>query len=367
MTEPTLVDESNRIRLRLPRAGFELVVDLVLPPRGITALFGPSGSGKTSVLRAVAGLERAGDAVVRIGGVTWQDDAAGVFLPVWQRPLGYVFQESSLFDHLNVRGNLEYGLKRTRASGARQALDEAIVLLGIADLLDRRTSALSGGERQRVAIARALATRPSVLLLDEPLASLDLQRRQDILPWLERLRDEWRAPMLYVSHSADEVARLADRLVVMERGRVLADGPIADVLATVETPVLLGDDAGAMLAGSVVERDLAWHLALVDFPGGRLWVRDSGHPVGASLRLRVMARDVSLSLERPQGTSIQNVIPCRIDAIGLDRHPSARLVRLHSDGGVAILARVTARALDQLGLKQGDRTWAQVKSVAVVE
>ena len=361
------VGDENRIRLTLPRAGFDVAVDLSLPARGITALFGASGSGKTSVLRAVAGLERAADALVRIGGVCWQDDAAGIFLPVWQRPLGYVFQESSLFDHLTVRGNLEYGLKRTRASGARQALDEAIGLLGIGDLLSRRTSALSGGERQRVAIARALATRPSLLLLDEPLASLDIQRRHDILPWLERLRDEWRAPMLYVSHSADEVARLADRLVVLERGRVLAEGPIAEVLATVETPVVLGEDAGAMLLGRLVERDQAWHLALVDFPGGQLWVRDSGHEIGEPLRLRVLARDVSLSLEPPQGSSIQNTVACRIEAVGADRHPSARLVRLRTGGEVALLARVTARALAQLDLKVGDRVWAQVKSVALVD
>ena len=358
---------ANRLRLRLPRVGFEVSVDLELPPRGITALFGPSGSGKTSVLRALAGLERAVEARIRIGGVTWQDDATGVFLPVWQRPLGYVFQESSLFDHLRVRGNLEYGLKRTRATGAREALNEAIGLLGIGDLLERRTTSLSGGERQRVAIARALATRPSLLLLDEPLASLDLRRRQDILPWLERLRDEWRAPMLYVSHSADEVARLADRLVVLERGQVLAAGPIADVLSAVETPVVLGDDAGAMLVGTLVERDRDWHLALVGFPGGQLWVRDSGQEAGASLRLRVLARDVSLALEPVEGTSIQNLVACRIEAIGQDRHPSQRLVRLRTDGGVALLSRVTARALARLALGVGDRAWAQVKSVAVVE
>ena len=360
-------EHANVIRLRLPRASFEVSVDLELPARGITALLGASGSGKTSVLRAVAGLERASDALITIGGETWQEDARGVFLPVWKRPLGYVFQESSLFDHLSVRGNLEYGLRRTRAAGAREALTEAIALLGIADLLGRRTSALSGGERQRVAIARALATRPSLLLLDEPLASLDQRRRQDILPWLERLRDEWRAPMLYVSHSADEVARLADRLVVLDRGQVLAAGPIAEVLATVETPVVLGEDAGAMLVGTVIERDRNWHLALVAFPGGRLWVRDSGREVDSRLRIRVLARDVSLSLAAPEGTSIQNIIACRIEAIGQDRHPSARLVRLRTDGGIALLSRVTARALSALGLDVGDQVWAQVKSVAIVE
>lgn len=358
---------ANVIRLELPRAGFTVRVDLALPTRGITALFGASGSGKTSVLRAVAGLERASEALIRIGGQTWQDDARGIFLPVWRRPLGYVFQESSLFDHLSVRGNLDYGLRRTRAAGAREALAEAIALLGIGELLGRRTSALSGGERQRVAIARALATRPSLLLLDEPLASLDHGRRQDVLPWLERLRDDWQAPMLYVSHSTDEVARLADRLVVLERGQVLAAGPIADVLATVETPVVVGDDAGAMVVGTVVEREPDWHLAQVAIAGGRLWLRDGGHEIGSLLRIRVLARDVSLSLAAPEGTSIQNVIACRLEAIGPDRHPSARLVRLRTEGGAALLSRVTARALSRLGLAVGDRAWALVKSVAIVE
>jgi molybdate transport system ATP-binding protein len=358
--------EGNRVRLRLPRADFEIDVDLRLPARGITALFGPSGSGKTSLLRCVAGLERAHDGLVRIGGATWQDESGGVFLPTWRRPLGYVFQEPSLFDHLSVRGNLEFGLQRARVAGAGAAMAEAVALLGIEPLLGRRTTALSGGERQRVAIARALATRPSVLLLDEPLASLDQRRRQDILPWLERLHDEWQAPMLYVSHSADEVARLADRLVVLERGRVVASGPIAEVLSRVDAPVVMGEDAGALVEARVLATDAPWHLARVGFDGGELWVRDTGLALGAAIRLRILARDVSLSTSEPHGSSIQNVVMGRIDAIADGGHPSQRLVRLRC-GGTRLVARVTARALARLSLAVGADVWASVKTVAVVQ
>ena len=257
--------DGNLIRLTLARPAFTLEVDLTLPVRGITALFGVSGSGKTTLLRSVAGLERGHNGLVRIDTQVWQDDSQGLFLPTWRRPLGYVFQEASLFDHLDVRGNLTYGQRRSGGAGQGIALDQAIELLGIGALLQRRPHQLSGGERQRVAIARALASQPQLLLLDEPLAALDYARRQDILPWLERLRDELHIPMLYVTHAADEVARLADTLVVLDQGRVSASGPVAEVLTRVETPVVLGEDAGALLDGTVQERDARWHLARVGF------------------------------------------------------------------------------------------------------
>ena len=237
------MSEEFHVRLTLPRASFDLQVDLQLPVRGITVLYGASGSGKTSVLRCVAGLERARAARVVVAGEVWQDDAAQVFLPTHRRALGYVFQEASLFDHLDVRGNLHYGLRRARAPGAELTLHTAVQLLGIADLLGG-THQLSGGERQRVAIARALATSPRLLLLDEPMAALDAARRQDILPWLERMRDELRIPMLYVTHSADELARLADHLVVLERGRVRAQGAVQEVLSAIDSPVVVGEDMG---------------------------------------------------------------------------------------------------------------------------
>jgi molybdate transport system ATP-binding protein len=365
VTAPDPGPDSDRIRLALQRPAFKLEVDLALPASGITALFGASGSGKTTLLRCVAGLERARDGLVRIGGETWQDDAQGVFLPTWQRPLGYVFQEASLFDHLDVRANLDYGRRRA-GEAASIALDGVIGLLGIAHLLARRPHQLSGGERQRVAIARALAAQPRILLLDEPLASLDQARRMEILPWLEKLRDELRIPMLYVTHAAAEVARLADTLVVLDQGRVVAAGPVAETLAGIAAPVVLGEDAGALLQGTVAERDARWHLVRVDFQGGALWLRDTGAALGRSVRVRVLARDVSISIAAPAGTSIQNLLPCTVQAVAPDNHPSQVLLRL-ACGDSALLARITARAADALGLAPGLAVWAQVKSAALVE
>ena len=355
------------MRLKLSREGFTLDVDLNLPATGITVLFGASGSGKTTLLRCVAGLERARQGQVQIGSEIWQDDAHGVFLPAWRRSLGYVFQEASLFEHLTVQGNLQFGLTRTRAPSAAlgAALEAAIELLGIAKLLARMPTQLSGGERQRVAIARALATQPRLLLLDEPLAALDAARKQEILPWLERLRDELQTPMLYVTHSADELSRLADHLVVLEQGRVTSEGPAAEALSSLERPVLQGDEVGAVLPGRVTERDLHWHLCRVSFDGGSLWLRDSGLPLGQPVRLRVLARDVSLLTEAPHGTSIQNHLPCIIEAMAPDLHASQVLVRARV-GASVLLARVTSRALSALALQPGCAAWLQLKSVALL-
>ncbi|ENO85974.1 molybdenum ABC transporter ATP-binding protein [Thauera linaloolentis 47Lol = DSM 12138] len=354
----------NRVRLGLPRAEYDLDVDLALPARGITVLFGASGSGKTSVLRCVAGLERAREGFVRIGGAVWQDDAGGVFLPTWRRSLGYVFQESSLFEHLDVRRNLEYGLRRAKVEGGRAALDEAIELLGIRALLARRPAQLSGGERQRVAIARALATRPQLLLLDEPLASLDLPRRREIMPWLERLRDQLAVPMLYVTHSIDELSRLADEVVVLDKGRALAAGPVGAVLVQGDLPVLAGEEA-AVVEGVIVERDARWHLASVRFDGGSLFVRDGGLETGCRVRLRVLAQDVSLVLDAPQRSSIQNHLPGIVDAVLADSHPSQALVRVRC-GAQVLVSRVTRKSVDELGIRPALPVWVQVKSVAVV-
>lgn len=355
-----------QIRLRVAREAFELAVDLTLPSTGITVLFGPSGSGKTTLLRGVAGLERGCRGRVQIGAEVWQDDAQARCLPTWQRPLGYVFQEASLFEHLTVRGNLRFGLKRSRAPDADRALDSAIGLLGIERLLDRLPGQLSGGERQRVAIARALATQPRLLLLDEPLAALDLARKQEILPWLERMRDELQLPMLYVTHSADELARLADQLVVLDQGRVRAAGPAAAVMSSIDRPVLLADDVGALLSGQMAERDERWHLSRVAFDGGSLWLRDIGLPIGHAVRLRVLARDVSLAIDEPSGSSIQNHLPCTIESWAPDAHPSQVLVRA-SVGTSTLVARITGRAFDALGLEPGRQAWLQVKSVALLQ
>lgn len=358
---------SLHIDLRLQRPGFALQTTLDLPTQGVSVLWGASGSGKTSLLRCVAGLER-GAGRVQLGDTIWQDDARGHFTPVWARRLGVVFQEASLFDHLDVQGNLHYGLRRLPADEqgeAAQALSQAIEVLGIAHLLARRTTTLSGGERQRVAIARALAARPRLLLLDEPLAALDSERKREVLPWLDALRQHLQVPMLYVTHSPDEVAHLADTLVVLDVGQVRACGPVGQVLSSVDVPVHLGDDVGALITGTVAGCDKNWGLCKLALPGGELWVNHTGEPEGTALRVRILARDVSLTLERAQGTSIQNHLPCVIEQIAPDPAAQQVLLRLNA-GGTPLLARLTARSAHLLQLRVGMPVWAQIKAASLV-
>ncbi len=349
-------------RFRLDWPGFILDVDLSLPGRGVTALFGHSGSGKTTLLRCIAGLERAREGRLTVNGEVWQDERH--WLPTHKRPIGYVFQEASLFPHLSVLGNLRYGMKRM-FDPQRVSLDHAIELLGIGHLLDRKPDRLSGGERQRVGIARALAVSPRLLLMDEPLAALDLKRKQEILPYLERLHDELDIPVLYVSHSPDEVARLADHLVAMEDGKVLADGPLGDTLARLDLPIRLGEDAGVVIEAMVAERDANWHLIRVDFAGGHLWVRDNDMPLGHHARVRILARDVSLSHDKCEDTSILNALPARVTAIADDSHPALALVRLDI-GDTPLIARLTKRSANHLTLRPGMEVWAHIKAVALI-
>ena len=358
------MSDGIRARFLLRRADFNLDVDLTLPGRGVTALFGHSGSGKTTLLRLIAGLEQAPGGFLAIDGEIWQDDK--MFLPTHQRPLGYVFQESSLFPHLSARGNIEYGKKRAPQALDRAALDHIVELLGIGHLLERRPDQLSGGERQRVAIARALAVNPRLLLMDEPLAALDIKRKQEILPYLERLHDELDIPVLYVSHSPDEVARLADYLVVMEEGKIPASGPLDEILARLDLPFRLGEDVGVVLDAVVGERDADWHLARMDFTGGSLWTRDKGIPVGRKVRVRVLARDISLSMQHQEHTSIQNHLRGQVDAIADDEHPGLAIVRVRV-GPTALVARLTKRSAAALGIAPNQDVWLQVKSVALLE
>ncbi|MBK6673651.1 MAG: molybdenum ABC transporter ATP-binding protein [Proteobacteria bacterium] len=347
---------------RIHWRGFTLDVDLDLPATGVTAIFGPSGSGKTTVLRCIAGLERAADGRLLVDGEVWQDSST--WLPPHRRPIGYVFQDASLFPHLSVLGNLRYGLKRS-GEAHRISLDHAIDLLGIGHLLERKPEHLSGGEQQRVGIARALAVTPRVLLVDEPLAALDSKRKQEILPYLERLHAEVRIPVLYVSHTPDEVVRLADHLVVLDCGRVRASGPLAEILARLDFPIRLGDDAGAIINGIVAELDPAWQLARVELDGGSVWIRDNGLPIGRRVRMRVLARDVSLA-EEPGVSSIQNVMRGRVEGLGDDEHPGLTLVRVRV-GNSVVLAQLTRRAAADLGVAEGLDLWVQVKSVALME
>lgn len=366
-------------RLHLQRPGFELSLDAHLPATGVTALFGPSGCGKTTVLRAIAGLERAAGRVV-VAGEVWQDDSTGRWVPPHQRALGYVIQEAALFPHLDVNHNLRYGLRRVPAAQRQVPLDEVVELLGIGHLMQRRTTTLSGGERQRVAIARALATSPRLLLMDEPLAALDAARKAEVLPYLDRLQASLRIPVLYVSHSLEEVARLADHLVLMAAGKALAIGPLSDVLSRVDLPQAFGDEAGVVLQATVIERDASWQLVRLALQGSActLWARDQGHALQQPVRLRLLARDVSLAISPQSGSSIGNQLPGTVVAIAPDQHPALMLVKLQlqaqagplggaDDQPPAVLARLTRRSVRELGLQVGTPVWALVKMVALME
>lgn len=345
------------------RAGFTLDVDIAIPARGITGLFGHSGSGKTTLLRLIAGLETA-EGCCQFKDQCWQD--ATNMVPTYKRPIGYVFQDANLFPHLTVEKNLKFGQTRHRGKQSI-ALDHAIELLGINHLLSRKPAQLSGGEKQRVGIARALAVSPQLLLMDEPLSALDLARKQEILPYLERLHHELDIPMLYVSHAPDEIARLADHIVVMEKGSVITTGNLTDTLSRIDLPIRLGEDAGVVLKGTITEKDTTWHLMKLNFPGGTLWTRDNGKPLGYETRIRVLARDVSISVSKPtEKNSIQNHLSGMIDDIQPDEHPGLSLVRILI-GESAIVARVTARSAHELRIGMGQEVWAQVKSVALIE
>lgn len=355
------------VRFLLQHPGFALDVALDLPGRGVTALFGPSGSGKTSCLRCLAGLERPDEGRLEVNGECWQDSARGLFLPPHKRALGYVFQDANLFPHLSVRDNLQFGLKRIGRAERRVALEQAVALLGIGGLLERMPANLSGGERQRVGIARALLCSPRLLLLDEPLAALDLRRRQEVLPFLERLHRELDIPMIYVSHAPDEVARLADHLVVLEAGRVLASGPLKDTLLRADLPFMEADDAEAVIDGRVVGHEAHYGLLEVAVPGldSPLRMPHAALSTGRAVRVKVRARDISLALTQAEASSVLNLLPVTL-VERLDQPGQAHaLIRL-ALGGQQLIARITRYSADRLQLRPGQRLWAQVKSVSLL-
>jgi molybdate transport system ATP-binding protein len=336
-------------------------------PGGVTALFGPSGSGKTTLVNIIGGLVRPQAGRVELAGEVLVDTATGRFVPPHRRRVGYVFQESRLFPHLSVRSNLLFGRRLVRAKDGI-GFDDVVGLLGIEPLLGRRPNGLSGGERQRVAIGRALLARPRLLLMDEPLAALDEARKAEILPFLERLRDAARVPIVYVSHALAEVGRLADRIVVLEAGQVVAAGPVAEVTARLDiVPLRSEREAGAVLAARVEAHDPAFALTRLATEAGPLYVPLLPRPVGAGVRVLVAARDVTLSLRRPDGTSALNVLDGLVAEIGpVDLSDPAVAVRLDC-GGASLIVRLTRRSLTEMGLAPGLRVFAAVKSVALLD
>lgn len=360
MTEP---QRGLDAQLAWRRGALALDVALQLPARGITALFGPSGAGKTSCLRAIAGLERGAAGRVSFGDAVWQDDVHRVFVAPHRRRLGYVFQEASLFSHRSVAGNLDYGFRR---AGRPTHLDREGLIdqFGVRPLLQRRVDGLSGGERQRVAIVRALLADPQLLLFDEPLSALDALARSELLGYLERLHATLAVPMVYVSHNIDEVARLADHLVLMDAGHVVAQGALQDTLTRLDLPPALAEAVGAVIEGTVVGYDGHDQLIELDFPGGRLLLPYRHETVGQGLRCRIGARDVVLVVAPHTGSSALNHIRCRVVAMADADHPSQCLVRLDANG-CPLLARITRRSWHDLELAAGSEVWAQVKAVAL--
>jgi molybdate transport system ATP-binding protein len=333
---------------------------------GLTALFGRSGAGKTSVVNAIGGLIRPQRGRIVVGGTVLLDTERGVFVPAHRRRIGYVFQEGRLFPHLTVRQNLLFGRWfATRAVAAPAVrFDDVVELLGIEPLLPRRPGRLSGGEKQRVAIGRALLANPRLLLMDEPLASLDAARKDEILPYLERLRDASEVPIVYVSHAAAEVARLATTIVLIADGRVQAVGPVAEIMGRAgQYPLAGGFEAGAVLTVRVAAHDSRWGLTELLGGGGRLTVSRIDLPVGSLLRVRIRARDVILATERPHGISALNVLAGTVEAL-VPTGEEALEVQLRL-GPERLLARITRRSGEALGLAPGRPVFALVKTVAI--
>jgi molybdate transport system ATP-binding protein len=344
-------------------ADFKLEVDLTLPSSGVSVLFGHSGSGKTTLLRCIAGLEQAPQGYLEINGTVWQDSEHSVFLPTYKRSLGYVFQDANLFSHLTVLGNLQYGLKRVKNNLGLIKLNQTIELLGIGHILTRMPNTLSGGERQRVGIARALALNPEILLMDEPLASLDFKRKQEILPYLSQLHQQLDIPVLYVTHSQQEVAQLADTLVILEDGHILASGPLSETQSRLDLPLAHDREAATVWQVSIAEHESDYHLTRVDFDGGSLSIAAVDATIGTMLRIQIYARDVSIALTEPSATSILNVLPAIISEFAEGPNGQA-LIQLQV-GKDVLLAHITRKSLLLLGLQVGMPVFVQIKGTSI--
>ena len=350
--------------LHYPNYHFSIKLDI--PAEGILAVLGPSGCGKTTFLRCMAGLERAPNGLMKLGGRTWQDESKGIFFPLHRRLIGYVFQEPRLFPHLSVKSNLEYGLRR-RPSHSRTLSFEAVVsILGLEPLLERRPRKLSGGEQQRVAIGRALLRSPELLLLDEPLSSIDTQKKPRLLPFVKQLNSEWRIPMIYVSHSLPEVLQIATSIVVLKAGKAIACGTLQEVFGRLDLRGRLSDqEVGAILDTTVVGHEVEFGLTQVQFLGRSLFVPKQPLPIGAPLRVHILSRDVSLAAGvSPVPTSVLNVLEGTVVEIGQvkgDKHS----VDVKIDIGCPLLASITLKSLSHLELRPGQQIFAYVKAVAL--
>ncbi len=358
---------SIHARIHLQKGAFILDAEFTVPGDGVTALFGRSGCGKSTLLRAIAGLEHPlPGSTISVNGIVWLEDSK--YLSVHQRRVGYVFQDPGLFNHLRVRGNLMYGFKRKQTPDSGPAPDEVIAMLGLERFLDRYPQTLSGGERQRVAIGRALLSAPDLLLMDEPLAALDMKSRDEILPFLDSLCVTARMPVLYVSHSPDEVVRLAENLIVMGGGKVIAHGELADVLSREDSPIAQSDEAFSVLSCTVQKLDGPCHLSVLNTRSGEsVFVPRVSLNDRTNIRLRINARDVSLCTQRPVGSSILNILEVQVAQIVPPDHKGQQLVRVRLRGtDELLLARISEYSCQELGVAENMHLYAQIKAVALI-
>ena len=346
---------------------FTLDTAFEAPAKGVTALFGPSGCGKTTVIRCIAGLIRVKDGFCDIDGEIWQD-RDGTFVPTHKRSLGYVFQEASLFPHISVRKNLLFGAPKQKPKDRPEIdFDEVVDLLGVRHLLDRAPSNLSGGERQRIGIGRALLTQPKLLLMDEPLSALDRRTKSEILPFIEKLRDHFAVPIFYITHDMTEVERLADQMVLLEKGHLVASGPLGDLQSDPSSPLAKSREAAVSVDGVVESFDPKFGLLNMTIPGGRLIAPAPPAVIGEHRRLRILATDVSLARENPGRSSILNVLPAKVVTMKvLDAYELLVVIALGAQGeGVRLLSRMSRKSWEELGLAEGQSVFAQVKYVAL--
>lgn len=344
--------------------GFALEVAHDFPLDDVTALFGPSGAGKSLLLRIMAGLDGAARGRVTFGAETWQDSVNGDFVPAHRRGVGYVFQDARLFPHLTVAGNLHYAERRSRGEDGHVGLDDVVGALDLGPLLERDVDSLSGGERQRVAVGRTLLSRPRLLLMDEPLAALDLRRKAEALPYLERLPSAFGVPIIYVTHAVEEVVQLARRMVLLSEGRIVASGPVAEVLERIDLQPLTGRfEAGVLLSARVAGHDPEFALTTLEVAGQALVLPMLDLPLGSEARLRVRARDVALATRRPDAISIRNVLTGRVSEIASEAERAFAEVLVDLNGA-HLRARVTRKSVAELGLAPGVPVFALVKSIA---
>jgi molybdate transport system ATP-binding protein len=354
---------SIRIHFQLLRESFRLDVDFEIPPKGVTALFGPSGCGKTTLLRSIAGLEGAARGVLQVGEEVWQDDEKHIFLPPHRRPIGFVFQEMSLFPHLSVLGNLKFALRRAKEN--QMDLEQVASFTGIGQMLDRNIQKLSGGEKQRVALARALLTNPQLLLLDEPLAALDQASKMELIPYLENLQERYSFPIIYVSHSLSEVTRFADHVVLLLDGSVKGTGKLSQIFSHADFDLQPGDDPLSVIETTVVEHDETDHLIRVKFSGGEFLLPREDFPVGEKVRVAVHARDVSLTLQPPAQTSILNILITVVEEV-IEADRTRVLVKLNA-AGTTLFALITRRSARSLSLQAGCKVYAQIKAISLLD